>query len=67
MWRLEDVADNGTPNLTFAAYELQPQTTVRVYTNKDHPKSGGFSFQRGSSVWKNSTPDTAGLFNPDSV
>jgi hypothetical protein len=29
-----------------------------------HPESGGFSFQRGTSIWNNSSPDTAALINP---
>ncbi|MCH7736057.1 MAG: lamin tail domain-containing protein [Chloroflexi bacterium] len=62
-WRLVDESD-GFPEFAFPAYELQPQASVRVYTNEDHPDSGGFSFQRKSSVWNNSSPDTAGLIDP---
>ena len=62
-WRLIDQSD-GTPEFTFPAFELQPQSTVRVYTNEDHPESGGFSYQRGSSIWNNSDPDTAALIDP---
>ncbi|MCH7843167.1 MAG: lamin tail domain-containing protein [Chloroflexi bacterium] len=62
-WRLVDQSD-GSPEFVFPAYELQPQATVRVYTNEDHPESGGFSFQRKSSIWNNSDPDTAALIDP---
>ena len=65
-WRLQDVSD-GFPELTFPSFDLLPQASVRVYTNEDHPESGGFSFQRKSPIWNNSSPDTAGLFDPDGV
>ena len=67
-WRLQDMSD-GSPELIFPSYDLQPQASVRVYTNEDHPESGGFSFQRKSAAWNNnlSSPDTAGLFDPDNV
>jgi hypothetical protein len=61
-WKLTDISD-GAPQLTFPAYTLRPGERIRVYTNEDHPEWGGFSFARGTSVWNNSQPDTAGLFN----
>ena len=63
-WRLIGVAD-GSPEFTFPSYQLQPQQSVRVYTNEVHPDSGGFSFQRKSSIWNNSTPGEAGLIDPN--
>ena len=65
-WRLLDQAD-GSPEFTFPSFELQPQASVRVYTNEEHPESGGFSFQRKSSIWNNSNPDEAALIDPDGV
>ena len=65
-WLLRDVAD-GTPQFSFPSHNLQPQASVRVYTDEVHPESGGFPFQRKSSIWNNSDPDTAGLFDPDGV
>lgn len=65
-WRLLDVSD-GSPQLTFPSYNFLPQTSIRVFTGEDHPEYGGFSFQRKSPIWNNSSPDTAGLFNPDGV
>ncbi|MBC8280250.1 MAG: lamin tail domain-containing protein [Chloroflexi bacterium] len=62
-WRLVDQSD-GTPTFVFPTHTLQPQSSVRVYTNEDHPESGGFSFQRGTSIWNNSAPDTAALIDP---
>ncbi len=62
-WRLVDQSDE-SPEFTFPSYELQPQASVRVYTDEDHAESGGFSFQRKSSIWNNSSPDTAALINP---
>ncbi|MAZ63915.1 MAG: hypothetical protein CL895_06625 [Dehalococcoidia bacterium] len=61
-WSLRDVSD-GPPTFTFPAYSIAPGERVRVYTNEVHPESGGFSFKRGSSIWNNSNPDTAGLFD----
>jgi len=63
-WRLVDQSD-GSPEFTFPAYQLQPQASVRVYTNEVHSESGGFSFQRGSSIWNNSDPDEAALIDPE--
>ena len=61
-WSLKDVAD-GSPTFTFPGYTIAPSETIRVYTNEVHSESGGFSFGRGSSIWANSEPDTAALFN----
>ena len=61
-WSLKDVAD-GSPTFTFPGYTIVPNETIRVYTNEVHSESGGFSFGRGSSIWANSAPDTAALFN----
>ena len=54
-----------SPEFTFPSFELQPQASVRVYTNEEHPESGGFSFQRKSSIWNNSSPDEAALIDPN--
>ena len=62
-WQLIDQSD-GTPQFVFPVYSLQPQSSVRVYTNEVHPESGGFSFQRETSIWNNSRPDTTVLINP---
>ena len=61
-WQLIDQSD-GTPQFMFPVYSLQPQSSVRVYTNEVHPESCEFSFQRGTSIWNNSSPDTAALIN----
>ena len=61
-WRLTDI-DEGTPTFVFPPWVLGPGQAVRVYTNEVHPEWGGFSFARGTSVWNNSYPDRAGLFN----
>ena len=61
-WSLKDVAD-GSPTFTFPGYTIAPNETIRVYTNEMHSESGGFSFGLGSSIWANSSPDTAALFN----
>ncbi|SVA07671.1 uncharacterized protein METZ01_LOCUS60525 [marine metagenome] len=59
-----DRAD-GSTEFTFPSFELQPHTSVRSYTNEEHPESGGFSFQRKPSVWENSNHDDAALIEPD--
>ena len=65
-WQLRDVAD-GFPTFEFPSHPLADGGTVRVYTNQVHAEWGGFSFGRGSSIWNNSTPDTAGLFDPQGI
>ena len=65
-WYLRDIKD-GTPTFNFPSFLLQAGQTIRVYTNQVHPESGGFSFGRGTSIWNNTNPDRAGLFNPQSV
>ena len=65
-WSLADISD-GTPKFTFPAHVLGPGARVRVYTNEIHPEWGGFSFARASSIWNNSNPDIAGLFNRQGV
>jgi hypothetical protein len=61
-WSLKDVSD-GSPTFTFPSYTIASNETIRVYTNEMHSESGSFSFSRGSSIWANSSPDTAALFN----
>ena len=61
-WRLADISD-GTPAFTFPSYNLNPGARVRVYTDEVHSEWGGFSFGRGTSIWNNSDPDEAGLFD----
>ena len=65
-WVLIDISD-GTPEFTFPSHLLSPAGRVRVYTNEIHPESGGFSFGRGTSIWNNSNPDSAGLFDSQGV
>ena len=62
-WRLVDQSD-GTPTFVFPTYMLLAKSSVRVYTNEEHPESGGVSFVRGTSLWNNSNPDEAALINP---
>ena len=61
-WKLVDFSD-GTPEFVFPSWPLEPGQAVRVYTNEIHAQWGGFSFGRGSAVWSNDDPDTAGLYN----
>ena len=61
-WTLVDTAD-GFPSFEFDSYVLESGAGIRVYTDEIHPEWGGFSFGRGSAVWANGTPDTAGLFD----
>ena len=65
-WRLRDMDLNEKgQTFTFGGSHLLPSgDRIRVYTNEYHPEWGGFSFGRGTSIWNNSNPDTAGLFNP---
>ena len=61
-WSLMDISD-GLPTFVFPQRTLAPGSTVRLYTNEVHEEWGGFSFGRGSAVWSNSDPDTAGLYD----
>ena len=61
-WILKDI-DEGYPSFTFPSYVINPDITIRVYTNEIHSEWGGFSFSCGSAIWNNSTPDTAALYN----
>ena len=61
-WKLVDISD-GTPEFIFPSDGLSPGERIRVYTNQVHPEWGGFSFGRGTAIWANSDPDTAGLFD----
>ena len=65
-WQLRDVAD-GLPTFEFPSQQLAAGGKVRVYTNQVHSEWGGFSFGRGTSIWNNSTPDAAGLFDPQGI
>ena len=65
-WRLVDISDE-TPEFTFSSHILIPGGRIRVYTNQVHVEWGGFSFGRGSSIWNNSIPDMAGLFNNQGI
>lgn len=61
-WTLADISD-GQPSFVFPAELLGAGGSVRVYTDEQHQESGGFTFARGTAVWSNSDPDTAGLYN----
>ena len=61
-WRLVDVSDDG-PTFTFPAIVIPGSGQIRVYTNEVHEDWGGLSFGRGTAIWSNGDPDTAGLFD----
>lgn len=61
-WRLVDVSDEG-PTFTFPSIVIPASGRVRVYTNEVHEDWGGLSFGRGTAIWSNGDPDTAGLFD----
>lgn len=61
-WRLVDVSDEG-PTFEFSAIVIPAGGRIRVYTNEVHEAWGGLSFGRGSAIWSNSEPDTAGLYD----
>ena len=62
-WSLTDI-DDGSPTFVFPFGSVAPGGVVRVYTNEAHPEWGGYSFERGSAIWNNGEPDTAGLIDP---
>jgi len=61
-WVLKDISE-GYPSFTFPSYGLQPEKSIRVYTNEIHPEYGGFSFGYGKAIWNNKEPDIAALYN----
>ena len=61
-WRLVDI-DEGYPEFVFPSYILEPDKSIRVYTNEFHPEYGGFSFWYGKAIWNNTNPDTAVLYD----
>ena len=61
-WVIKDISE-GYPSLIFPSHVLQPNKSVRVYTNEIHPEYGSFSFGSGKAVWNNSAPDTAVLYD----
>ena len=63
-WRLADLGDRQQEFEFDNPYTLREGQRVRVYTNQVHSQWGGFSFGIGRSIWHNTDPDTAGLFNP---
>jgi len=62
-WSLTDI-DDGAPTFAFPSGFVAPGGVVRVYTNEAHPEWGGYSFERGTAIWNNGEPDTAGLADP---
>ncbi|MBA7677047.1 hypothetical protein ES703_85295 [subsurface metagenome] len=61
-WELKDISE-GYPSFIFPHYILEPEATIRVYTNEIHPEWGGFSFGYGKAIWNNEEPDIAALYN----
>ena len=61
-WVLVDISD-GCLEFQFPSSVLDAGGIIRVYTNEVHSEWGGKSFGRGSAVWSNSDPDTAGLYS----
>jgi|GEM_PF-909229 hypothetical protein len=61
-WHLTDVSDDG-PTFISPSIVVPPSGRIRVFTNEVHLESGGLSFERGSAIWSNSDPDTAGLLD----
>jgi len=62
-WKLKDTVDK-SQEFIFPAGTLSSGAEVRVYTDQIHPETGGYSFNRGSAIWSNCEPDTAGLYDP---
>ena len=62
-WRLADLGDRRQEFTFEESYTLAVGERIRVYTNQVHPQWGGFSFAYGRSIWHNTDPDTAGLFD----
>jgi len=59
---LRDISE-GYPSFTFPSYILAVGESIRVYTNEYHLEWGGFSFEYSQSIWNNSEPDVAVLYD----
>ncbi len=51
-WSLHNVY--GSQTFSWSNFTLAAQKRIRVYTNEQHPESGGFSFKAARGVWNNS-------------
>ncbi len=63
-WKLADLDDKQQQFSFDNSYSMAAGERIRVYTNQIHPEWGGFSFGAGRSIWHNTNPDSAGLFDP---
>ena len=61
-WVLKNL-DDEYPSFTFPSYIIEPDESIRVYTNEIHSEWGGFSFEFDQEIWSNTGPDTAILYN----
>jgi len=61
-WTLLDTS--GSDVYKWESYVLQPQASIRVYTNEVHDDSGGFSFNSLQAIWRNAG-DVAELDDAD--
>ncbi len=50
-WILRDVY--GGEEFTWQNFILKPGVKIRVYTNENHPETGGFSFGSNKAIWAN--------------
>lgn len=66
-WRLESerrFTDRGQIFTFPDGFEMQPQQACRIYTDEIHANRCGLSFRHsGSSIWHNSEPDAAMLYD----
>ena len=63
-WKLKDLGDRKQEFEFENSYTLGGGHRIRVYTNQVHAQWGGFSFGSSRSIWHNTEPDEAGLFEP---
>jgi micrococcal nuclease len=62
-WVLKDLEDSKQKFTFSSSFTLKPGAVIRVYTNEIHIEYGGFSFGKSSSIWNNSEPDIAVLYD----
>lgn len=63
-WSLHDVYSSDA--FTWNNFTLQPQKRIRVYSNEQHPETGGFSFNSSRAIWNNAG-DAAELVDANGV
>ena len=62
-WTLKNIS-KPSPSFKFPPYTISPGGIIRVYTDENHPETGGLTFYYGyGDIWSNDKPDIAVLYD----